>query len=393
MKFLLLLTIFLLSNLSAQESKLDIKFFGTLGGVYNDNNKYIFTKGPHSKDGSSQDLNPYIDSILGTQATYKFNNDFSLITQGIIRKNDFGKIKPSIDLGYLRYDSNENFIFKVGRIKLPYYKNSDNDNIGYSRLMIREPIEVYSQMPFNIYNGIEFIYSNIIDKYFYTIQGNYGQEKFDIPIQTLDEEFKNEIKDLKAINITFGNDIVEARASYLHGKISTENSTINDIFDGLRLSGLNDLANKYEMKDKNSEYFGLGLFIDYENFIFSSEYGKRKVDSFYLGTSGYYTTFGYRLGSLIPYFTYAKVKMDKDTSLKTVTANNFMLNELLKIQNVAQDTKTFGFKYHINQNMDFKFEYQRIRPQGLNGGFNLNSTGNYENSNSNIYSFAIDFVF
>ncbi len=389
MKFLLFLSIFFVLNLNAQESKLDVKFFGTMGAVYNDNNKYIFTKGPHSKDGSSKKINTYVDSILGTQATYKFNDNLSLITQAIIRKDDFGDIKPSIDWGYLKYDSNENFIFKIGRIKLPYYKNSNNNNIGYSKLMIREPIEVYGQMPFDIYNGVEFIYSNIINKYFYTIQGSYGQEKFDIPIQTLDQVFNNEIKDLKAINFTFGNDIIEARASYLHGKISTSNVLINNLFAGLRQANLNHLAEKYEMKDKNAEYFGLGLFIDYNNFIFSSEYGKRKVDSFYLGTSGFYTTLGYRFGSLIPYFTYAKVKMDKNTSLNTNTA----LDYLVGIQNVAQDAKTLGFKYHINQNMDFKFEYQRIRPKGLNGGFNLNSTGDYENSSSNIYSFSIDFVF
>lgn len=389
MRFLLL-TIFLALSLNAQETKLDLKFFGTLGGVYNDNNKYIFTKGPHSKDGSSENINQYIDSILGTQATYIFNDNISLISQAIIKKDDFGDIKPSIDWGYLKYDSNENFIFKIGRIKLPYYKNSNNNNIGYSKLMIREPIEVYGQMPFDIYNGIEFIYSNIISKYFYTIQGSYGQEKFDIPIQTLNEVFNNEIKDLKAINFTFGNDIVEARASYLHGKISSSSSTIDNLFLGLKQANLNDLANTYEMKDKNAEYFGLGLFLDYKNFIFSSEYGKRKVDSFYLGTSGFYTTFGYRVGSLIPYFTYAKVKMDKNTNINSLSND---LNYLIAIQNVAQDSKTLGFKYHINQNLDFKFEYQRIRPKGLNGGFNLNPTGSYENSNSNIYSFAIDFVF
>ena len=391
MRYLLFLSIFLSLSLKAQESKLDLKFFGTLGTVYNDNNKYKFTKGPHSKDGSSKKINAYVDSILGSQLSYKFNDNLSLITQGIIRKDDFGDIKPSIDWSYLKYDSNENFIFKIGRIKLPYYKNSNNNNIGYSKLMIREAIEVYGQMPFNIYNGVEFIYSNLINKYFYTLQGSYGQEDFNIPIQTLNQEFKNKIKDLKAINFTFGNDIIEARASYLHGKISTENKFIDNIFSSLK--GKKDLivlANKYEMKDKNAEYFGLGLFIDYHNFIFSSEYGKRKVDSFYLGTSGFYTTLGYRFGALIPYFTYAKIKMDENTTINT---EDYRLNYLIEIQNVAQDTKTLGFKYHINQNIDFKFEYQRIRPKGTNGGFNLNATGDYENSNSNIYSFAIDFIF
>ena len=390
MRIFLCLAFFIILNLNAKEEKLDIKFFGTVGSVYNDNSNYKFTKGPHSKDGSSTDFNPYIDSVIGLQPTYKFNDTLSFITQAITKKNDFGDIKASIDWSYLKYDSNENFIFKIGRIRLPYYKNSNNNNIGYSKLMIREPIEVYGQMPLSTYNGIEFIYSNIVNKYFYTIQGNYGQEKFDVPIQTLNEVFVNELKDLKAINFTFGNDIIEARASYLKGRISTKNPSIDELFSTLRQYSLNDLANKYEMKNKKSEYFGLGLFLDYKNFIFSSEYGKKKINSFYISTHGFYTTLGYRISSFIPYISYAKVRMKDNIFVNTASSD---LNELIAIQNVAQNSNTLGFKYNINQNMDFKFEYQRIKPKGLHGGFNLAALGDNNNSNLNIYSFVIDFVF
>lgn len=390
MKIFLYLAFFILLNLNAEEKKLDIEFFGTLGAVYNDNSGYLFTKGAHNEDGSSGDLNPYIDSVIGLQTTYKFNDTLSLIAQGITSKDVFGDIKPILDWGYLKYDSNENFIFKIGRIRLPYYKNSNNNNIGYSKLMIREPIEVYGQMPLFTYNGIEFIYSNIINKYFYTIQGNYGQEDFDIPIQTINEVFKNELKDLKSINFTLGNDVIEARASYLRGQISTASPTIDNLFSLLRQYNLNDLANKYEMKDKKSEYMGLGLFIDYKNFIFSGEYGERKVDSFYINTQGFYTTLGYRIGSLIPYISYAKIRMTDSTFVNTVSSD---LNKLIAIQNVAQDSKTVGFKYHINQNLDLKFEYQRIRPKDYYGGFNVDAEDEYSISNSNIYSFVIDFVF
>ena len=108
MKFLLFLAIFLALNSNAQESKLDVKFFGTLGGVYNDNSDYIFRKNPFQKDGSSNDLDFYTDSVLGLQTTYKFNDDLSLIVQGIAKKEYDGENKASIDWGYLKYDSNEN---------------------------------------------------------------------------------------------------------------------------------------------------------------------------------------------------------------------------------------------------------------------------------------------
>jgi len=390
LKIFLFLTFFVLINLNANENKLDTKFFGTLGGVYNDNSAYKFTRGAHSNDGSSDDLNLYVDSILGLQSTYKLNDNFSVIAQGIVNKNDKGNVKAKINSAYLKYDSNENISFKIGRIKLPYYKNSDNNDIGFSKLMIREPISVYGQMPLDTYNGIEFIYSNIINKYFYTIQGNYGQEKFDVPIQTMDQVFENELKEIKALNFTFGNDVIEARASYLYGKISTNNQILDSIFSNVS----KELAQKYEMKDKKAQYFGLGVFVDYNNFIFSSEYGKRKVDSFYLDTHGFYTTLGYRFGSIIPYISYEKVMMTKDTSVNTGnTIANKQLDYLVEIQNVAQSSSTIGFKYNINKNLDFKFEYQRIKPKGNHGGFNLEAEDPYTNSNSNIYSFVIDFVF
>ena len=44
MRILLCLAFFILLNLNAEESKLDLKVFGTLGAVYNDNSDYIFRK-------------------------------------------------------------------------------------------------------------------------------------------------------------------------------------------------------------------------------------------------------------------------------------------------------------------------------------------------------------
>ena len=384
MKILLYLTLFLLLNLNAKESKLDLKFFGTLGAVYNDNSAYIFRKDPFEKNGSSNDLDFFTDSILGLQASYNFTHDLSLITQGIAKEDYYGDKKASIDWGYLKYDSNENFIIKIGRIRAPYYKNSNNQNIGYSKLMIREPIEVYGQFPFTAYNGIEFIYSNILSKYFYTLQANYGQAKFDIPMYSVDEVLKNEIKEIKGLNFTFGNDIIEARATYMEGLSTSNNKSIDKLFSTLSL----DLVNKYALKNKKSQYFGLGFFVDYKNIIFSTEYGKRKINAYYANLHGFYTTLGYRILSFTPYISYAKIKMDDSTSINT---SSIYLNELIKIQNVSQSSNTVGFKYHINENLDFKIEYKRIKPEGQYGGFYISDS--YPNSTLNVYSFVLDFVF
>lgn len=391
MKKLTFILIFIVVNLCAQDSKLDLKFFGTLGAVYNNNGDYKFRKNPFQKNGASNSLDIYTDSILGIQSTYKLNDDLSFIFQGIANKEYNGENKASIDWGYLKYDSSENFIFKLGKIRIPYYKNSNNQNIGYSKLTIREPIEVYGQVPLSTYNGIEFIYSNMINKYFYSIQSIYGETTFKTPLYSSNGDvLRTKIKEVRSLNLTLGNDIIEGRATYLYGRSSTTSNELERLFTGLRQYNLNDLANKYEMDNKVSQYYSLGIFIDYNDFLFSSEYGERQVNAFYANLHGFHASLGYRFSSFIPYISYAQVEMDEQTVVDTGVDG---LNKLLKIQNLAQSSTNIGFKYHLNENFDLKFEYQRIQPKGVYGGFYIDPTDEYPNSRLDIYSFVIDFVF
>lgn len=393
MKKLILFIFIAVVELFAVDNNLTIKGFGTVGAVYNDNKDYIFRNDTLNKDGSAGDVDFFTDSILGLQVNYNFNKNISIISQLIAQEDNYGKKELKIDSAYLKYDSTDNIIFKAGRIRTPYFKNSDNRNIGYSKLMIREPIEVYGQVPFHSYNGVEFTYSNLIDKYFYTIQANYGKEHISIPIHSMNQTLDTKINDIKAINLTFGNEIAEIRATYMHGKTTARNSDLDLLFSTMKTLGLTNIANKYEYIDKDSEYLGFGLFINQNNFTFASEYGKRKVDSMYGNVHGYYATLGYNFNNITPYVSYSKAKMDETPiTINTVVPSvNDSFNSLLALQNVAQDTKSIGLKYFINENLDFKLQYQRITPKGDFGSFFLSDT--YSNSKLNVYSFVLNFIF
>lgn len=381
--------IFLLATTSVYSSEFDIKTFGTISGVYNDNNNYIYRKDIFQKDGSLGDLSFKTDTLVGLQTSLNINENFSLLLQGIVNNDYNDVVKAKIDWGYLKYDSGENIVLKIGRIRTPYYKNSDNLNVGYSNLMVRESVEVYGQVPFSSYNGIEAIYSNIIYKYFYTLQANYGKEELTVPIHSLNQKVKVEIDDLYAINLTFGTTALQARFTYLNADITTSSALLDQLFGGLRAYGLNELADKYEFKDKNSEYLGVGLFLDYNNILFSTEYGCRKIPSFFADVHGYYATLGYSFDKLIPYITYAKSKMDT----VTYEANTGIsaLDTLLHIQNLAQSSKTVGMKYYINENFDIKFQYENVIPKGDYGSYHLSSL--QKPQELDVFSFALDFIF
>ena len=383
------ITIFLLLSLSAYSNEFDIKTFGTIGGVYNDNSNYIYRKDIFQKDGSSGDLSFKTDTLIGLQTALTINENFSLLLQGIVDNDYNDKVKTKIDWGYLKYDSGENIIVKVGRIRTPYYKNSDNLNVGYSNLMIRESVEVYGQVPFSSYNGVEITYSNIIGTYFYTIQGGYGKEELTVPNHSLNQEANVKIDNLYTLNLTFGTTTLQARTTYINADITASNQSLNQLFAGLRAFGLDELADQYEHKNKQSEYLGFGIFLDYKNIIFSSEYGQRRLNSFSRDVHGYYTTLGYSFHKLIPFITYAKSEMDN----VTYEANTIlpMLNTLLRSQNTTQSSKTIGIKYYINEHLDIKFQYENVIPKGDYGSYHLSSL--QKPQELNVFSFALDFVF
>lgn len=378
-----------LLTFSAHSNEFDFQAFGTIGSVYNDNSNYIYRKDIFQKDGSSGDLSFETDTIIGLQSTFTINENYSILLQGIAKNDYDDKVRAKFDQGYLKFDSNENFILKLGRIRTPYYRNSENLNIGYSTLMIRESVEVYGQVPFSSYNGAQIIYSNLIDKYFYTIQAGYGKEELTVPIHSLNQKVDVEIDNLYTLNLTFGTTALQARVTYLNADITASNQDLNQLFKNLRISGLSTLADQYEYKDKRSEYLSFGLFLDYKNFLFSTEYGQRKISSFFADTHGYSITLAYSFDKLIPFITYAQSEMDEATYDANTASDD--LNTLLLAQNLAQTSKTVGIKYYINNNLDIKFQYEYVTPKGDFGSYHLSSLEKPQNLN--VFSFAMDFIF
>lgn len=376
--------IFLLLKSSLFAAEFDIKAFGTLGGVYQDKEEVKYRKDIFAKDGSSGDLNFKIDSVLGMQLALQLNDDFSLVTQGVVQNDYKDNIQAKIDWGYLKYDGGQNLVIKLGRIRTPYYRNSENLNIGYSNLMIREAAEVYAQVPFSSYNGVELAYTNLIDKYFYTLQMNYGEESLVVPIHSLDQEVDVDVKNLFAMNLTFGTEAVQLRATYMRANITARSATIDQLF-----ASFDELADRYEFRNKTSEYRGLGLFVDIDNLLFMAEYGQRRVGSFYADTEGAYATLAYNFDAITPYITLAGSKMNQETyEVNTVSPQ---LNSIMQTQNIAQRSKIAGVKYVINEHIDLKVQYDNVLTDGDYGSVHLHHLKDVPELH--VFSFALDFIY
>lgn len=389
-RFLLTFIIFIILRFSLFATEFDIKAFGTLGGVYQDKEEVKYRKDLFAKDGASGDVSLKTDSVLGAQLRLQLDESFSFVAQGIVQNDYEDHVKAKIDWGYLKYDGGQNLVVKLGRIRTPYYRNSENLNIGYSNLMIREAAEVYAQVPFSSYNGIEVAYSDLIDKYFYTLQMNYGKESLRVPIHSLDQKVDVDIDKLFAMNLTFGTEAIQLRGTYLRACISARNTSIDQLFTGLRTAGLDALADRYEFRKKRSEYRGVGLFIDMHNILFMAEYGQRRIGTFYADTEGAYATLAYNFDTITPFITLAKSKMNQTTY--GANTGSVALDRILESQNVAQRSSVAGVKYVMNENIDVKVQYENIVADGEYGSVHLHN--HLQNvPELHVLSFALDFIY
>lgn len=386
-KTLSVIIILLLHSLLYSQ-EVELKAFGTVGALYNDSD-YVFRKDILQKDGSTKDISFKTDSVLGLQASVYLNDHLSIVTQGVVKNDYDDEISAEIDWAYINYEGANNVSIKIGRVRTPYYRNSQNLNIGYSNLMIRESIEVYGQVPFSSFNGATLKYTDTVGKYFYAIEAGLGKEDLTVPMHSLGQSVDVNIDDLYTLNLTFGTNIVEFRATYLQADITAANDSLRYLFSSLRGSGLNELSNKYEFEGKKSEYMGFGIFIDYDDFIFNAEYGQRRTHSFFADVHGYYATVGYSFDKTIPFVSYSKSKMDIPTYDANTPSSD--LNILLIAQNLAQYSSTLGVKHYIDKHTDVKFQYEHIVPQGKYGSYYLGVPADAQSFN--VVSFALDFIY
>jgi len=96
------------------------------------------------------------DSVLGLQLDAKFNEQWSATVQG--------KFAPSLSYdskwaattswAFLSYRPENDWLFRLGKLRIPLYLNSENMDVGTTYDFARLPAEVFSIAPTNDFTGV-----------------------------------------------------------------------------------------------------------------------------------------------------------------------------------------------------------------------------------------------
>lgn len=233
------------------------------------------------------------DSGYGFNGQISFTDWYSVAGQ--VEGKGGNDFDPVVTWLYMRFEVTNNLSIDLGRKALPLYYYSDFINVSYAYPWIRASGDIYG-WPLSSYNGISASYTDDLGDGTYTVSAWYGEEEDDDnraynDIYWGSESFYIKWSDIVGGAFEYSYDWIVLRAVLMTSK----DTEIADWGGG----------DKELVSDNvKQNFYGLAAIIDYNDFLFQSEYNQFDSEDF--ESEAYLFAAGYRIGDFTPMITYSK---------------------------------------------------------------------------------------
>lgn len=137
-----------------------LRGFGTIGVVRstNSNADVMDNLSQPRGAGYSHKWDFGVDSKLAVQADAKFNNMLSASWQVMSQRQSDDTYRPHTEMGFAKLQATSDVSVRLGRIPAPLFMVSEYRKVGYVNPWVRQPNEVYFQVPYNSVDGGDISY-------------------------------------------------------------------------------------------------------------------------------------------------------------------------------------------------------------------------------------------
>lgn len=386
-----LLAAFAASAQAGDGPTITISGFGTaaLTGTNTDDAEYIR---PNQSNGVGKSMRTGVDSNLGIQAMFKFNNELSATVQGLSRKNATDKFGGELTWAFLKYKINDDFSVRAGRIGMPVYMISDFRLVGYANTMIRPPAEVYRQVNAENFEGADVVWQHSFDDTTITAQVGYGNSSNKQP-----GNVEVKFRPVSTIHIVAENGPFTLRFGRADADFSVVGSaSLSGLITTLNNVGLAQVAKDLKITDVKGSFTSIGGTLDYKNFLVQTEYAKRKTESrLVMDTSSYYVMLGYRMGKVTPYYYFGDIKQDSPRTYAGLPTTGPLAGLTAAVNGAVkaglQSSNAVGVRWDFYKSAALKVQIDRVKPRDGVGAF-INAKPGFSGP-VNVYAAGIDFVF
>lgn len=264
------------------------------------------------------------DTLAGLQLDTIFNEQWGATVQGKIaqsQEND-DHFEPTLPWAFLSYRPANHWLIRAGKVRIPYYLNSQNQDVGVTYDNATLPKEVYNLSPYD--NGT----GGIVTKTFNVESASVDLDLFYIHLDITTRQY---ITGIGPIFTTFDLDVKGTSLSCE----TDENNVFRGGYYHTSVSGLNidilTLGMDYNFQDKwrlMSEYTGVKI---------------EKFDNYHAG----YVSVLKSMDNWTPYITYAFAQ-PWDTGRESIAVGtSYSINYLQKLKAELKYTRLGNNPYQL----------------------------------------------
>lgn len=393
--------------------------FGTLGGVYNSNEKYGFVRDVGQETSPGRQYSWRSDTRLGVQVAHTFNPQWQAVGQVVVRDQAEQTLNNSISRAFVSWRPTTNLHLRLGRLADATFLMSDYMDVGYAYPWVRPPVESYGIMAPRFYDGADVTYSISDTAGIWRLKGLAGKIKVALPTQQ-GYNYVLEADDLRGLALIREQGPLKVRIGYstLHLKNSPAgagqialamnqliaNPLVNAFYPAIAAEARSLLDDMNSLEGARIDYASAGFSYDDGQWVAQAEINDLSTQSKLSprGQQGY-ASLGYRLGDFLPY---VMVGGSRSQALATAgtswgaalgAAAGSLQNAALTAlnsQRIAQSTLSLGVRWDFDSRAALKLQWDHVRVR--NSGWRLWTApmgADGAAGHADLLSASIDFVF
>jgi hypothetical protein len=292
----------------------DVSFHGfgqVVMGTTFSNNRTV----PTIVSGANYHADPTFtpNSNFGLQASAPLSNNISATAQILAQGED--DFQPKFQWAYLKYQFNDTYALKVGRLQLPFYQYSDYQFVGEAYPWVLPPESVYNASATS-YDGLNFSAQKSVGDWFFYMQAIYGNNQFTTHTGSGSTELNVTATANNETGLALEGDYsdwlnLRAAAFYTEASVTGDGSfaLLDQYVAILNQTGQTDAAKSLAASNDPGIYFTVSAQVNRNNWLLLAEYrGFQPI----AGASGLgsaeiaseYVSLGYRFGKLLPLLTF-----------------------------------------------------------------------------------------
>ncbi|MFG6487931.1 hypothetical protein ACG04R_14700 [Roseateles sp. BYS78W] len=387
--------------------------FGTLGLSHVDAPAGWGFRRELTQSGSGQSWRYDIDTRLGAQVNYSLGSQFELVAQVIARKRGaYASLGDAVEWAYASYRPDADWTLRAGRVNVDAFLMADYRNVGYGFMMVRPPVELYSQLPTTL-DGADVSRSWLVGEVQWRAKLMAGTAH----VGDLQTGKPSRVRAVAGGMVSREEGGLLLRASVSHARIDLDQTSIRAALTGLDQLGAlpvpavadqaRALRERLGASNVGAMFWELGVRQELSDWQWSAEFVRVSARPVTMDDAAY-ATLGRRLGDFTPYVGYGRASNsiaplpvpDWQAPLTPVVgaAGAAPAQQLgdtvvaaLNNARLQQSTWTLGVRwdFHPQAALKLQWDHVRVRPSG--SALWTGSGG--QGGSADIATAVVDFIF